>query len=38
MVSVNITYENGGEKMLWGTKQKKKIQKKYRGCIKLEPY
>lgn len=37
MVSVNITYENGGEKMLWGTKQKK-IQKKYRGCIKLEPY
>lgn len=33
MVSVNITYENGGEKMLWGTKQKK-----YRGCIKLEPY
>lgn len=23
MVSINITYENGGEKMLWGTKQKK---------------
>lgn len=37
MVSVNITYENGGERMLWGTKQKK-YRKKYRGCIKLEPY
>lgn len=37
MVSVNITYENGGEKC-YEEQNKKKIQKKYRGCIKLEPY
>lgn len=37
MVSVNITYENGGEQNVMRNKTKK-IQKKYKGCIKLEPY